>query len=56
MIFFSTTDRTRRESRWMFVIALFEFFHADPRVITRAERLCGRASLAIGGIRRFDPA
>jgi hypothetical protein len=56
MTFLSTDDDHRRRGNAIaFLVGLFiAFFHADPRVITRAERERGWASLKYGGIRRFD--
>jgi hypothetical protein len=55
MTFLSTGDNHRHRTPIAFLVDLFiAFFHADPRVITRAERDRGRASLKYGGIRRFD--
>jgi len=55
MTFLTITDAPQRIRRLAFFTALFgAFLHPDPRVITRAERRRGRASLGISGIRRFD--
>jgi hypothetical protein len=55
MTFLSTDHDPRHGNAIAFLVGLFAaFFHADPRVITVAERDRGRASLKLGGIRRFD--
>jgi hypothetical protein len=57
MTFLSTGDERQHGNAIAFLIGLFvAFFHADPRVITRAERQCGWASLKYSGSTRFDPA